>query len=241
MATSEKPRPTATAQGLCDFVDASPSPFHVCESVAAELRAHGFTELTETGEWPHVGGRHFIVRGGSLIAWAGDGAGAVDSAAAFDAARPFRVVGAHTDSPNLRVKQHPDLRSADWQMVGLEPYGGAWLNSWLDRDLGISGRLAVRAGDRVEHRLVRVDEPVLRVPQLAIHLSERRTGVELDPQRHLNAIDPPSSGVSTDGTPMGSPQRGISRYEGVGPSGAGARAGAASPVAGSGGMLATHR
>ena len=172
----------ASAEGLCTFIDASPSPFHVCATVAAQLRAHGFTELTETREWPASGGRYFLIRGGSLIAWSGE------AGAPGDAARPFRIVGAHTDSPNLRVKQHPDLNSADWQLVGLEPYGGAWLNSWLDRDLGVSGRLAVRAGGRIEHHLVRVDEPILRVPQLAIHLSEQRKSVELNPQRHLNAI-----------------------------------------------------
>ena len=103
-------------------------------------------------------------------------------------AAPFRIVGAHTDSPNLRVKQHPDRFVSGWRVVALAPYGGAWLNSWLDRDLGISGRLSVRSGDRIEHRLVRIDEPVLRVPQLAIHLAEDRKSVSLDPQRHVNAV-----------------------------------------------------
>lgn len=169
----------ATASGLCAFIDASPSPFHVCATVAAELAANGFTPLAEAQAWEGVGGKHYVVRGGSLIAWAD-----------FDAAPagPFRVVGAHTDSPNLRVKQHPDLATAGWQLVGLEPYGGAWLNSWLDRELGISGRLSVRDGARMSDVLVRVDEPILRVPQLAIHLSEDRRGVTLDPQRHVNAI-----------------------------------------------------
>ncbi|MGW6424389.1 M18 family aminopeptidase [Nocardia sp. NPDC055053] len=169
----------ATASGLCAFIDASPSPFHVCATVAAELAANGFTPLAEAQAWEGVGGKHYVVRGGSLIAWAD-----------FDAAPtdPFRVVGAHTDSPNLRVKQHPDLAAAGWQLVGLEPYGGAWLNSWLDRELGISGRLSVRDGARMSEVLVRIDEPILRVPQLAIHLSEDRRGVTLDPQRHVNAI-----------------------------------------------------
>ena len=106
-----------------------------------------------------------------------------------DRTGPFRIVGAHTDSPNLRVKQHPDRFVAGWQVVALEPYGGAWLNSWLDRDLGISGRLSVRDGSRsVDHRLVRIDDPILRVPQLAIHLAEDRKAVTLDPQRHVNAV-----------------------------------------------------
>jgi aspartyl aminopeptidase len=102
--------------------------------------------------------------------------------------RPFRVIGGHTDSPNLRVKQHPDRQIAGWQVVALEPYGGAWLNSWLDRDLGLSGRLSVRDGAGIAHRLVRIDDPILRVPQLAIHLAEDRKSLTLDPQRHVNAV-----------------------------------------------------
>jgi aspartyl aminopeptidase len=73
-------------------------------------------------------------------------------------------------------------------VVALEPYGGAWLNSWLDRDLGISGRLSVRDGAGISQRLVRIDDPILRVPQLAIHLAEDRRSVMLDPQRHVNAV-----------------------------------------------------
>jgi aspartyl aminopeptidase len=168
---------SASAQGLCEFIDASPSPFHVCATVAQRLQDAGYTELAEGDEWP-TKGRFFVVRSGSLVAWAGNGEPAV----------PFRIVAAHTDSPNLRVKQHPDRFVSGWQVVALAPYGGAWLNSWLDRDLGISGRLSVRSAGRIEHRLVRVDEPILRVPQLAIHLAEDRKSVSLDPQRHVNAV-----------------------------------------------------
>jgi aspartyl aminopeptidase len=169
----------ATALGLCAFVDASPSPFHVCATVAARLLTEGFSELAEADEWPRAG-KFFTVRAGSLVAW--DSAGG---------ARPFRVIGGHTDSPNLRVKQHPDREVAGWHVVALEPYGGAWLNSWLDRDLGISGRLSVRDGENpggISHRLVRIDDPILRVPQLAIHLAEDRKSLSLDPQRHVNAV-----------------------------------------------------
>ncbi|OBG65932.1 M18 family aminopeptidase [Mycobacterium sp. E3339] len=168
---------SASAAGLCDFIDASPSPFHVCATVAARLTAAGYTELSEAKRWPEEPGRYFAVRAGSLVAWNSEGADG-----------PFRIVGAHTDSPNLRVKQHPDRVVAGWRVVALEPYGGAWLNSWLDRDLGISGRLSLRAGAGIEHRLVRIDEPILRVPQLAIHLAEDRKSLTLDPQRHVNAV-----------------------------------------------------
>lgn len=171
----------ATALGLCEFIDASPSPFHVCATVARRLLDAGYTELREVDRWPEHPGGYFTVRAGSLVAWIDGG----DSRAAF------RIVGAHTDSPNLRVKQHPDRQVAGWRVVALQPYGGAWLNSWLDRDLGLSGRLSVRDSrgiGGVGHRLVRIDDPILRVPQLAIHLAEDRKSVTLDPQRHVNAV-----------------------------------------------------
>ena len=171
------------AAGLCEFIDASPSPFHVCATVAGRLGEAGFTELGETDRWDGAAaGRFFTVRAGSLIAWQ---SGALDDPRSM----PFRIVGAHTDSPNLRVKQHPDLAVAGWRLVALQPYGGVLLNSWLDRDLGLSGRISVLGKDGgLEHRLVRVNEPLLRVPQLAIHLAEDRNTLSLNPQRHLNAV-----------------------------------------------------
>ncbi len=178
---------SASAHGLCEFIDASPSPFHVCATVAQRLLSASFTELAEEDAWPSAAGgesnsagNFFTVRAGSLVAWRAD----------TEPGAPFRIIGAHTDSPNLRVKQHPDRFVSGWQVVALQPYGGAWLNSWLDRDLGISGRLSVRSGNSggIEHKLIRIDSPILRVPQLAIHLAEDRKSVSLDPQRHVNAV-----------------------------------------------------
>ena len=173
----------ATARGLCEFIDASPSPFHVCATVADRLRAAGYTELDETERWDNAAaGRFFTVRAGSLIAWQ---SGITPNPTPM----PFRIIGAHTDSPNLRVKQHPDRIETMWRLVRLQPYGGAWLNSWLDRDLGLCGRISLLGKDgRIVHRLVRFDEPLLRVPQLAIHLAEERNSVSLNPQRHLDAV-----------------------------------------------------
>ena len=86
--------------------------------VAERLRAAGFRELAEDDAWPATGD-FFVVRAGSLVAWRGEA----------DPGVPFRIVGAHTDSPNLRVKQHPDRFVVGWRVVALQPYGGAWLNS----------------------------------------------------------------------------------------------------------------
>ncbi len=167
------------AQALIDFVDASPSPFHAVRTAAALLAPAGFTEVDEADAFPSAPGRHCLVRGGSLVAWSTE-----DRPAA--PARSFRVVGAHTDSPNLRIKPNPDLARAGWQLLGVEVYGGPLLSSWLDRDLGLSGRVAVREGGGVGTRLLTVDEPVLRVAQLAIHLDRSQNeALSLNPQQHL--------------------------------------------------------
>lgn len=175
----------SAAEGLVAYLSASPSPFHAVESSLALLQAAGFTHLDESAAWPHQPGRYAMTRGGSLVAWSSEhvppqacrGGGAVG----------FRIVGAHTDSPNLRIKPRPDHERASWQMLGVEPYGGLLLNSWLDRDLGLSGRVAVRDADgAVATRLFAVDEPLLRVSQLAIHLDRSSNeGLALDKQRHM--------------------------------------------------------
>jgi len=175
------------AAGLCAFVDASPSPFHACAEAGRRLEAAGFSLLVETEAFPTEPGRHYLIRGGALIAWSTETAGGPTT--------PFRVVGAHTDSPNLRIKPKPDLARAGWQLLGVEFYGGLLFNSWLDRDLGLSGRVAVRAGAGVQTRLLTINEPVLRVAQLAVHLDRGvNEGLALNPQEHLT----PLWGVSTE-------------------------------------------
>lgn len=182
MATTQE-LPTAVqddvAAGLCTYLDDSPSPFHAVAEAAMLLSGHGFTEVTETDPTPVEPGRYLVRRGGSLIAWS--------SETADGAHTLFRVVGAHTDSPNLRIKPQPDRRAAGWQTLGVEVYGGPLLTSWLDRDLGLSGRVAVRTDDGVRSRTFHVRDPILRVSQLAIHLdrSAHTEGVRLNPQQHL--------------------------------------------------------
>src|SRR5450631_3089323 len=178
------------ASGLCAFVDASPSPFHACAEAGRRLGAAGFRLLAEADAFPTESGRYYVIRGGSLIAWSSERAGSRHTAAT-----PFRVVGAHTDSPNLRIKPQPDLARAGWQLLGVEFYGAPLFNSWLDRDLGLSGRVAVRGDGGVQTRLVTINEPVLRVAQLAVHLDRgANEALALNPQQHLT----PLWGVSTE-------------------------------------------
>ncbi|MEO5723139.1 MAG: M18 family aminopeptidase [Ilumatobacteraceae bacterium] len=173
---------------LLDFLDSSPSPWHAVESATARLVRAGFQPLSGTATWSDVPAAGFVVRGGSLIAWR---RGHNPSPAAT-----LRIVGAHTDSPGLRVKPRPDSGLLGWRQLGVEVYGGALLNSWLDRDLGIAGRIALAGGSFAD---VVVKAPVCRVPQLAIHLDRdvNERGVVLDKQLHLSPVW--GTGTATDG------------------------------------------
>lgn len=175
----------STVRGLVAYLRTSPSPFHAVESSRALLEEASFVWLDEADEWPREQGRYLTTRGGSLVAWSTQGVG--EAPFADGDAVGFRMVGAHTDSPNLRIKPNPDHTRAGWAMLGVEPYGGILLNSWLDRDLGLSGRVAVREPDgSVGARLFQVDEPLLRVSQLAIHLDRGvNEGLKLNPQLHM--------------------------------------------------------
>lgn len=171
----------ATSTLLCRFIDAAPSPYHAVAEAAAILDGLGFGAVGPGDRWP-AGGRAHARRGGSIVAVAvPDGCGP---------AAGFRMVGAHTDSPNLRVKPRPDGGRAGWRQLGVEVYGSPLLNSWLDRDLGLSGRVGVRDGAGTSTRLVKVDRPVARLPQLAIHLDRDVVdrGLVLDRQAHLSPV-----------------------------------------------------
>lgn len=167
----------AGVQDLMNFLDASPSPWHAAATAAARLEAAGFVELDETASWAELPIAGFVRRGGALIAWR---LPATDVAA-------LRIVGAHTDSPGLRVHPRPDQALANWRSLGVEIYGGVLLNSWLDRDLGVAGRVIAADGTEA---LVHVAEPVARVPQLAIHLDRdvNERGLVLDRHQHLRPV-----------------------------------------------------
>jgi aspartyl aminopeptidase len=172
---------------LMSFLMAGPSPYHAVASAAERLEKAGFRQVSETDAWDAEtsgtsaagSGGKYVLRGGAIVAWY------VPEGAAPHT--PYRIVGAHTDSPNLRVKPLPDTGAHGWRQVAVEIYGGPLMNSWLDRDLGLAGRLTLRDGST---RLVNVDRPLLRVPQLAIHLdrSVSSEGLKLDKQRHLQPV-----------------------------------------------------
>jgi aspartyl aminopeptidase len=163
---------------LIRFLDSSPSPWHAVASAIDRL--DGFEPLDEAEAWPDVPRRGYVKRGAGLIAWS-------LPAEPLPTHAPFRLAGAHTDSPCLRVKPRPDTGSAGWKQLGVEVYGGILNNSWLDRDLGVAGRLVGADGSAV---LVNASTPVARVPQLAVHLDRdvNGGGLTLDTQQHLTPV-----------------------------------------------------
>lgn len=162
--------------GLAAFVAASPSSYHAAAQIASRLDASSYSLLSEPEPW-QVAERQYVVRDGAVIAWR--------VPAGWRPEHGLRIVGSHTDSPALKLKPNPLLVSAGWQQLGVEVYGGPLLGTWLDRELGLAGRLVTRDGSV---HLVRTG-PMLRVPHLAPHLDRTLADkVELDRQRHLQPV-----------------------------------------------------
>ena len=170
------------ARDLLDFVDASPSPYHAVHEARTRLEAAGFASLDEGDDWRLEPGRgYFTTRAGaSLVAFR--------LGTTPPAETGFRIVGAHTDSPTLRLKPRPSKPSAGYLTLDVEVYGSPILATWTDRDLSIAGRVVVDGPGRQVPRLVRIDRPLCRIPNLAIHLDRavNDDGLKLDRHRHLS-------------------------------------------------------
>ena len=164
-------------QDLGAYVSASPSSFHAVNEAARRLTDAGFARLDEREPWEAGAGSFFVIRDGALVAWVvPEGAGPTTG---------FNIVGAHTDSPSFKLKPKPTTGAFGWLQAGVEVYGGPLLNSWLDRELQLAGRLVLRDG--TEH--LTATGPMLRFPQLAIHLDRAANeGLVLDKQRHMNPV-----------------------------------------------------
>ena len=172
------------AQGLLDFIDASPSPWHAVATVSKQLLTQGFIELTEQDDWQLApSGRYFVNRGGaSIIAFTLGKKPMLDSG--------FRIVGAHTDSPGLRLKPKAAFAGSGLIRIAVEVYGGPILATFTDRDLSIAGRVMVKNGSHFDTHLVKFDDALLRLPNLAIHMNREvnEKGLKLHKQDELPLI-----------------------------------------------------
>jgi aspartyl aminopeptidase len=169
------------ARDLLRFIDASPTPYHAVAEAAARLERAGFARVAESEPWSLApGARHYLVRSeSSLLAFE------VGEAPLADAG--FHAIGAHTDSPNLRVKPLPDVSAHGLRQLAIEPYGGVLLHTWLDRDLSLAGRVVLATANGLRSVNLDFARPLLRIPNLAIHLQrEAKTeGLKLNEQTHL--------------------------------------------------------
>jgi len=176
---------------LLDFIDASPSPWHVVETSAERLSNLGFKVLYESEAWQlENGGRYFVTRGGSSIIAFTIGHNPLPTSG-------FNMIGAHTDSPGLRLKPHAAFSSDGLIRIGVEVYGGPILATFADRDLSIAGRVNVRSAQGFETRLIKFEKPVLRLPNLAIHMNREVNdkGLKFNKQTELPLL----LGESADG------------------------------------------
>lgn len=172
------------AQDLLNFIDASPSPWHAVDSVAKLLKENGFKPLIENQPWQFKkNGRYYVVRdGASIIAFV------IGNQALADTG--FRIVGAHTDSPGLRLKPKAAFSNQGIAQLGVEVYGGPILATFTDRDLSLAGRVMVRDGNSHVARHAQFSSSIVRLPNLAIHMNREVNdkGLVLNKQTGLPLI-----------------------------------------------------
>jgi aspartyl aminopeptidase len=197
--TPTKTEAKIQAKDLLNFIDASPSPWHAVNSVEQRLLKQDFNQLHETEAWQlKAGNRYYVVRGGaSIIAFTLGSQSLTESG--------FRMVGAHTDSPGLRLKPNAAYGSDGLVRIGVEVYGGPILATFTDRDLSVAGRVTIRTatgfGSKFEMRLVKFDDALMRLPNLAIHMNREVNdkGLVLNKQTELPLIFGESqAGVEAD-------------------------------------------
>ena len=165
---------------LLGFLDASPTPFHAVLNMAGMLENAGFIRLDERENFDlHVGQSYYIIRAESSII-------AFNYYDGFE----YLLVGAHTDSPNLKIKPNAEIKKEGITQLGVEPYGGVLLNPWFDRDLSIAGRVSYKSVDgRLKSSIVDMQKAVAIIPSLAIHLDrEANISKTVNEQNHLPPI-----------------------------------------------------
>jgi len=171
------------ADDLIHFINESPTAYHAGQSVKHILNECGFVQLDESEAWTlEAGKEYFVERDSSAVV-----AFRVGNKPAAEAG--FKLVGAHTDSPGLKLKTDSERIVNGCAQVGVEVYGGPIMNTWLDRNLAIAGKVMIKQDDVYVTELVNICDPVATIPNLAIHLNrDVNKGVELNKQRHLPAL-----------------------------------------------------
>merc|ERR1712130_4750 len=175
----------SAARRLIQFIDASPSPYHAVKESVKMLEGAGFQCLRETDSWVERvqrGGKYYVTRNqSSLFAFV--------VPPSYEVGDGFNIIGAHTDSPCLRLRPNTKKEGKGLQQVGVQTYGGGLWHTWFDRDLALAGRVIVQQEDETyRHELVFIDKPILRIPNLCIHLREDRDTFKPNAEKELVPI-----------------------------------------------------
>ncbi|MDD1610646.1 MAG: M18 family aminopeptidase, partial [Methylococcaceae bacterium] len=176
---------TQQTQQLLDFIDASPSPWHVVSRIETQLADFQFIKLNEAEKWAlQAEGRYYVVRDdSSIIVFVVGQKPLVETG--------FKLIGAHTDSPGLRIKPNAATAMDGLLRLGVEVYGGPILATFADRDLSLAGRISYKDEQgKLASRLIQCDKPLLRLPNLAIHMNRtvNEDGLKLHKQQELPLI-----------------------------------------------------
>lgn len=168
---------------LANFIADSPTPFHATASMAAILQQAGYSRLDERDSWQlEAQGKYFVTRNDSSII-------AFSLGKNDPAEQGLRLIGAHTDSPCLKVKPNPEVNSRGYWQLGVEVYGGVLLSPWFDRDLSLAGRVSYELEGQLHNRLINFKTPIATIPSLAIHLNrDANRGWEINQQTELPPI-----------------------------------------------------
>ncbi|MBO5617926.1 MAG: M18 family aminopeptidase [Pseudobutyrivibrio sp.] len=167
-----------TVKGLFEFIEESPSQFHVVENERQRFLKEGFIELSEAKEWKlELGKNYFVTRNGSSIL-------------AFRMPKveykSFMIMASHSDSPSFRIKEMPEMKEGHYVKLNTEKYGGMLMAPWFDRPLSIAGRAIVKSKNGIETKLVNLDKDLCMLPSLAIHMNrEANDGYKYNAQKDM--------------------------------------------------------
>ena len=170
------------AREVIEFIDESPSTYHVVKNCSDILDENGFERIMPREKWEiKKGGKYFLKKSSSTII-------AFTVGEDFDVKNGFKIFGAHTDSPCFRIKPSPEIVTENVVRLNTEVYGGPILSTWFDRPLSIAGRVIVKGENSFFPRTlkIKIDEPLLTIPNLAIHQNrEVNNGVKIDKQNDV--------------------------------------------------------
>lgn len=168
----------SVTERMLDFIDASPTCFHVVYNIEEILKREGFRELKENEEWTLEPGRYFVTRNGSSI---------ISFVIPKKDYRGFHMIASHSDSPTFKIKENPELPTCEaYVRLNVEKYGGMLCAEWFDRPLSVAGRIMTEENGQIKTHLVNVDRDLLMLPALAIHMNrEANDGYKYNAQKDM--------------------------------------------------------